>query len=100
MATRNIDLHAIKWLQKKKKIQSIIARLEQAVLYLHFGLGRGGSLTPGIIELGLVLGLLHVVLLQAGGKGEHALQLTVHQLVLVGILPLKISSCHCHEQAQ
>ena len=99
MATGNIDLHAIERLQKKKKIQSLFARLEQAVLYLHFRLGRGGGLTAGVLELGLVLGLLHRVLLQSGGQGEHALQLTVHQLVLVGVLPLKISSCQYNEQA-
>ena len=62
----------------------------QAETHLHFGLSRsGGHLAPGLVVSLLEL-LLHVVQLLARREGEHALQLAVHQIVLIRLLPLEI----------
>ena len=82
------NLHTV-GLRVVRKTKSVIRNVFQAEPHLHFSLGRGGGhLTPGVVVSRLHF-LLQVVLLLPGREGEHALQLAVHQLVLVCVLPLQ-----------
>ena len=66
--------------------------LADTFTYLHFRLGRSGRhLAPGLVVARLQL-LLHVVQLLAGREGEDALQLAVHQVVLIRLFPLEIQT--------